>query len=160
MFTMIFVRTFLLSTLVKIGTPKFRRFMVDLMPFKNVRKLRDIVDILDGTAVEILEAKRRALREGDEAVKGQIGQGKDVMSVLCRWIGSVVVDFADQRLGSVRANMEASEEDKLPEYEVLGQVVSHMRYIYSSTYDHLQMSYVLPLISCSKSVILMYLLGL
>jgi hypothetical protein len=30
-------------------------------------------------------------------------------------------------LGPVRANMEAAEEDKLPEYEVLGQVVSHPR---------------------------------
>lgn len=86
MFTMVFVRTFLLTTLVKLGPPKFRRFMVDLMPFKNVRKLRDIVDILDQTAVEILEAKRRSLREGDEAVARQIGQGKDIMSVLCMWI--------------------------------------------------------------------------
>jgi hypothetical protein len=83
---MVFVRNFLLTTLVKIGPPKFRRFMVDLMPFKNVRQLRDIVDILDSTATEILEAKRRALREGDEAVARQIGQGKDVMSVLCMCI--------------------------------------------------------------------------
>jgi len=104
MFTMVFVRNFLLKILVKIGPPKFRRFMVDIMPFKNVRKLRDIVDTLDRTAIEILEAKKRALREGDEAVGQQIGQGRDIMSVL------------------LRANMKASEEDKLPESEVVGQV--------------------------------------
>jgi hypothetical protein len=82
MFKMVFVRNFLLSTLIKLGPPKFRRFMVDLMPFKNVRELRDIVDVLDSTAIEILEAKQLALREGDEAVARQVGQGNDIMSVL------------------------------------------------------------------------------
>jgi len=77
-----FFRTYLLTTLVKLGPPRFRRFVVDLLPFENVRKLRDIVDIIHDTSVEILEAKRRALMEGDEAVAKQIGRGKDIMSIL------------------------------------------------------------------------------
>jgi hypothetical protein len=82
MFTMIFFRNYLLTTFVKLGPPRFRRFLVDLLPFKNARRLRDIIDIIHNTSVEILEAKRRALKEGDEAVAKQIGRGKDIISIL------------------------------------------------------------------------------
>jgi hypothetical protein len=79
---MIFFRNYLLPTLVKLGPPKFRRFLVNLVPFKNVRELRDIIDVMYNTSVEILEAKKRALMEGDEAVARQIGRGKDIISIL------------------------------------------------------------------------------
>lgn len=55
---------------------------MDLMPWKNIRKLRDIIDIMDKTSAEIFEGKKRALEEGDEAVSKQVGQGKDMMSIL------------------------------------------------------------------------------
>ena len=82
MFPFMFYRAYLLTTLVKLGPPKFRRFLVDLLPFKSVRRLRDIVDLMYKTSVEIFEEKKRALREGDEAVANQIGGGKDIMSIL------------------------------------------------------------------------------
>jgi hypothetical protein len=81
MFTMIFIRTYFLSTLVKLGPPGFRRFLVDLLPFKNARRLRDIIDILDNTAKEIIKVKTRAIQEG--ATEHQVGQGKDIITILC-----------------------------------------------------------------------------
>lgn len=104
MFTMVFFHKYFLTTFVKLGPPRFRRFLVDLLPFKNARRLRDIVDIIHNTSIEILEAKRHALKAGDEAVANQVGRGKDIISIL------------------MKANMEASEEDKLPESEVLAQM--------------------------------------
>jgi hypothetical protein len=127
MFTMIFFRNHFLSTFVKLGPPRFRRFLVDLLPFKNARRLRDIVDIVHNTSIEILEAKRRALQEGNEAVVKQIGQGKDIISILSVW-DKLSRDLpAHQPILSVKANMAASDEDKLPESEVLAQVVSYPR---------------------------------
>lgn len=82
LFRMIFFRNYLLTTFVKLGPPKFRRFLVDLLPFKNARRLRDIVDTIHNTSVEILETKRRALNEGDEGLAKQAGQGKDIISIL------------------------------------------------------------------------------
>lgn len=78
---MFVLRNYLLPTLVKLGPPGFRRFMVNLLPIKNVRRLRDIINVLHNTSVEILEARRRALLEGDEAVVSQIGR-KDITSIL------------------------------------------------------------------------------
>ena len=68
----------------KIGTPRFRRAIVDLIPSEIIRKLRDIVVILYNTSVEILEIKKEALRGGDQALAAQIGKGKDIISILCK----------------------------------------------------------------------------
>ena len=86
---MMFSRTYFLSTVLKIGTPKFRRFVMDFLPWKSLHDLRDIVDIIDNTSVEIFEGKKKALEEGDETVTQQIGQGKDIMSILSAyWLAS------------------------------------------------------------------------
>ena len=79
---MAFSRTYLLTASLKIGTPKFRRFIMNLLPWKNLHELRDVVDVLNNTAIEIVEKKKKALEEGDEAVAQQIGKGKDIMSIL------------------------------------------------------------------------------
>jgi hypothetical protein len=73
-----------LSPLARIGTPKFRRFILDLIPWKTLHQIRDIADVIHNTAVEIINSKKRALEDGDEAVARQIGQGKDILSILSR----------------------------------------------------------------------------
>ena len=77
--------TYLLTRCMKFGTPKFRRFIMDILPWKNLHEIRDIVDVLHNTSVEIFEAKKKALEEGDEAVAQQIGRGQDIMSILCAY---------------------------------------------------------------------------
>ncbi|RDB25856.1 hypothetical protein Hypma_006832 [Hypsizygus marmoreus] len=108
-FEMAFLREYIFPKVVNVGPARFRRFVVNLMPFTNIRRLRDIVDVMDATSVEIYTAKTTALAQGDEAVIKQIGQGKDIMSIL------------------MKTNMEAADEDKLPETEILGQVCDVVR---------------------------------
>jgi hypothetical protein len=55
---------------------------MNILPWKNLHEMRDIVDILTTTAIEIFEEKKKALEEGDEAVTQQIGNGNDIMSIL------------------------------------------------------------------------------
>jgi hypothetical protein len=78
------IRQYLLPTLVKLGSPRFRRLLVNLLPFKTTRRLRDAVDVMHNTSVEILQAKKHTLQEGDEAVERQIGRGRDIMSILSK----------------------------------------------------------------------------
>ena len=50
--------------------------------------------ILNRRSVEIYEDKKRALRQGDEAVMKQIGEGKDIMSILSTSIcASTIIMF-------------------------------------------------------------------
>ncbi|KAF8072004.1 cytochrome P450 [Lyophyllum atratum] len=101
--TMRFERQYLLPTLFKIGSPRFRRFVVNLMPWKNVRRLREVINIMDQTTKHIFEEKKRTLQAGDEALSKQVEEAKDILSIL------------------MKANMDATEEDRLPDTEVLGQ---------------------------------------
>ncbi|KAF9011994.1 cytochrome P450 [Cyathus striatus] len=103
-FKMLFFRVYALPKLLNLGTPGFRRWLVDIAPSKTLHKIRDIVNLMHATSLEILQSKRKALEEGDEAVLRQVARGKDIMSIL------------------MKANTEASEEDRLSEDEILGQM--------------------------------------
>ncbi|KAG6905984.1 hypothetical protein DXG01_016467 [Tephrocybe rancida] len=73
---------YLLPTLMKISTPKFRRWVLDRFPFKRSHLVHDIVDTWDRTTTDIFEETRTALREGDEGPAKQVGQAKDLMGIL------------------------------------------------------------------------------
>ncbi|KAJ2919030.1 hypothetical protein MD484_g1462, partial [Candolleomyces efflorescens] len=102
--TMMTSRFYLLPTLSKIGTPTFRKWLMDIVPWKNLHDVRDIINTMNETAVEIIEAKKRAIQAGDDSLSRQVGRGKDIISTL------------------IKANNEANEADRLPDEELLGQV--------------------------------------
>lgn len=77
-----FVRDWVMPRLTRIGTPAFRKFLVDLMPFEAIAGMKEIVNVLHDTSVLIFETKKKALAAGDEAVENQIGKGKDIISIL------------------------------------------------------------------------------
>ena len=80
-----------LAPLVTLGTPRFRRFILNLMPSMPLHELRDISDVFHNTAVEIANSKKQALKDGDEAVARQIGQGNDILGILSR--GFAFLDY-------------------------------------------------------------------
>ncbi|KAL6306606.1 cytochrome P450 monooxygenase [Sparassis latifolia] len=94
-----------LPYLMQLGPASLRRRLVGLIPNRRVQRIKSAVDTLEKRSREIFDAKKAALLQGDEAVMHQIGEGRDIMSVL------------------IKANMAAkSEEDKLPEDQLLGQM--------------------------------------
>lgn len=77
-----YVTAFLLPRVSQIGPAWFRRWVVNIFPWKTAHDVRDIIDVLHNTSVEIFESKMAALAQGDKALADQIGQGKDIMSIL------------------------------------------------------------------------------
>ena len=69
---------------IRLGPAWLRRFLINFVPNQAVRKLRDITDTMDARSQEIVDGKLAALRAGDEALKQQVGEGKDIMSILCK----------------------------------------------------------------------------
>ncbi|KAJ7475705.1 cytochrome P450 [Mycena latifolia] len=88
----------------KIGSPAFRRLIVDIVPWKDLHAARDLLDAMYATAVRIYHIKKEALEKGDQAVSAQIAHGKDIISIL------------------MRDNNNASSTDRLSEDEILGQL--------------------------------------
>ena len=49
-----------------------------------MRRYRDIVDVMDEQSRNIYQGKKAALEKGEEAVVQQIGEGRDIMSILSK----------------------------------------------------------------------------
>ncbi|PAV20282.1 cytochrome P450 [Pyrrhoderma noxium] len=100
----LFLERQFLPWIVNIGTPELRKRAIDLFPNPLVQTMRMITDVMEETSRKIFMEKKSGLERGDDSVVNQVGRGKDIMSIL------------------LKANMEASKEDRLPESELLGQM--------------------------------------
>lgn len=94
----------ILPIILKVGSPKFWRKVVEWLPIARIQYARSIIDVMHDTSLEIYSRKLDGLKKGDKAVMEQMGNGKDIMSIL------------------LKANAEAAEEDRLPDDEILGQI--------------------------------------
>jgi len=56
--------------------------MLKVIPNKAIKKAMEISDVLDEQSRRIFEEKKLAMKQGDEAVLRQIGEGKDILSRL------------------------------------------------------------------------------
>ncbi|KAL5525409.1 hypothetical protein ACEPAF_9279 [Sanghuangporus sanghuang] len=87
-----------------IGPAWLRRVIVRILPIKRVQRLREIVIVMDKTVRAIYTEKCSRLNAGDSAVRAQISEGRDITSIL------------------LRENTKSTEEDKLSDEEILGQM--------------------------------------
>ncbi|TEB26346.1 cytochrome P450 [Coprinellus micaceus] len=94
-------RNLIFPYVYNLGTPRFQRAVVNALPWKKLHELRDMVDLTHKTSLEILEATRRAVGNGGNKEE-RIAGGKDIMTFM--------------------ANMEASQEDRLPEDELIALI--------------------------------------
>jgi hypothetical protein len=64
----------------KLGTPCLHRLFISLLPWPRMHKMRDTIDVMHETSVEIVEGKKKAMQEGTNESLNQ----KDFMTSLCR----------------------------------------------------------------------------
>ncbi|KIP09651.1 hypothetical protein PHLGIDRAFT_86237 [Phlebiopsis gigantea 11061_1 CR5-6] len=80
------------------------RVFAEWVPHQGAQRIRMISDTMAKQSRMIYNSKIEALKKGDAAIMHQIGEGKDIISIL------------------IKANMVASEEDKLSEDELIAQM--------------------------------------
>ena len=119
MFRMFLVRVYVIPKVYNIGPAWFRRAVVNLVPLRDVRIIRDGIDLMWRTSNEIYAQKKAALAAGDDAVARQVGHGRDILSLLST-LFSLLRDDPQVLMLVVRANMKS--EDPLDEQELLGQM--------------------------------------
>ncbi|KAI0764612.1 cytochrome P450 [Trametes elegans] len=83
-----------------IGPAWFRRWVLERLPIKCVQRTLYVTDTIYAGSLKIFTEKKAALLAGKHA------DAKDIMTIL------------------LKANMEASEKDRLPDDELLGQMSS------------------------------------
>ncbi|KAF9043393.1 cytochrome P450 [Panaeolus papilionaceus] len=97
-------RVYFLKYALKLGSPSFQRTLVDILPVPAFKEMRDIIDTLHHTSLEIYKRKKQALLDGNLDVVEQVSNGNDILSIL------------------MKHNMEALEEDKLSDEEIYAQI--------------------------------------
>ncbi|KXN84323.1 Cytochrome P450 3A16 [Leucoagaricus sp. SymC.cos] len=90
----------------KFNFPRLKRFIVKQIPSQRVRDLTDVVDIMHSTSLDIIKAKQEAMASPHPEVAAEIASKKDIISIL------------------MRANAVASEEERMSDEEVVGQVAT------------------------------------
>ncbi|KAJ3524791.1 hypothetical protein NMY22_g10851 [Coprinellus aureogranulatus] len=96
-------RNLIFPYVYNVSTPAFQRAVVNALPWKALHELRDMVDIMHNTSLEILEESKRSFEAGSSG-EDRIAGGKDIMTCL------------------LKANMEASEEERLPDDELVALI--------------------------------------
>jgi len=78
------LRDLLMPPVVKFGLaiPRVSRFLLNLVPWGQVRMIKNVVDVLHDTSVNIVHAKQRALDHDHDPVIDHKGQWKDIISTL------------------------------------------------------------------------------
>lgn len=65
--------------------PALGRALVKALPSKSVQRFVAVVDAMDEQARKVFYGKRAALEKGDEKVVHQIGEGRDILSILSKF---------------------------------------------------------------------------
>ena len=68
---------------MRLGPAWFRRLLLDLVPYEKLQRVKRSCDVVNRGCLDLFNAKKEALKRGDEALLQLVGEGKDVMSVLC-----------------------------------------------------------------------------
>ena len=62
--------------------PKILKFMGQIVPWKNLHHAMKLVDSINANARDIYETKKGLLGSGDDTTVKQVGDGKDIISLL------------------------------------------------------------------------------
>jgi len=66
----------------KIFHPKILKFLGRTLPWPKLNHLMDLAETLNSKSRGIYETKKRLLELGDDATVRQVGDGKDIISLL------------------------------------------------------------------------------
>ena len=76
-----------------LGPAWFRRLLLHLVPVPSIQRLKNITDVMTKRTEEIYYAKKAAIQSGDKESLHALGEGKDIVSVLCECLAESYVLF-------------------------------------------------------------------
>jgi hypothetical protein len=71
-----------LPYLTKVFHPKVLKIMGKAAPWRALNRIIELTDVMNAITKEIYDAKKRLLESGDSATVKQVGDGKDIISLL------------------------------------------------------------------------------
>ncbi|KAI9066851.1 cytochrome P450 [Trametes sanguinea] len=72
----------ILPFLKRVFPRSWLRFGAEVIPYEPLQRMRGISDSVNATARQILEQKKEMLKKGDKMMMQELGEGKDLISIL------------------------------------------------------------------------------
>ncbi|KAI0044071.1 cytochrome P450 [Auriscalpium vulgare] len=92
--------------LVNTFSSKFLKYAASWVPLESLHRIIHQTEVMYVNSKAVFDEKKTLLGKGDEATVNQIGEGKDIISVL------------------LKANTAALAEDRMPDEEILAQMTT------------------------------------
>ncbi|KAH9890430.1 cytochrome P450 [Cubamyces lactineus] len=96
--------SFLIPKLANVVSESTLHKITRAVPHPDIKRMIEISDTMAQRSIEIINEKKAALLKGDDSLVDQIGEGKDIMSLL------------------LKANMAASEAERHTDEELIAQM--------------------------------------
>ena len=106
----------------KVVHPKVLKFLGRALPWPRLNHLMDVAETLNSKSRGIYETKKRLLELGDDATIRQVGDGKDIISLLSAYNAPRFQIRNLKRPFVVRASVTGPEGDRLSEEELVAQM--------------------------------------
>ena len=106
----------------KVVHPKVLKFLGRALPWPRLNHFMDVAETLNSRSRGIYETKKRLLELGDDATVRQVGDGKDIISLLSAYNAPRFQIRNLKRSFVVRASVTGPEGDRLSEEELVAQM--------------------------------------
>jgi len=68
----------------KLHLPRVKRFIVERIPWKRVQEIKEVIDVMHNTSVDIIQMKKEALNNTSPDAAKELLERKDIISILSK----------------------------------------------------------------------------
>ncbi|KAJ3551490.1 hypothetical protein NP233_g13071 [Leucocoprinus birnbaumii] len=94
-----FSNQFIFPLAAKFNFPRVKRFIAEHAPWKRVQDVREMVNIMHRTSIDIIQMKKNATNSSDPAVAKEMLEKKDIISILneevCGQVSTFIIAGTD-----------------------------------------------------------------
>ena len=87
-----FTNEFVFPLAAKFRLPRVKRFIVERVPWKRIREIKEVVDVMHNTSLDIIQMKKEALNNTNPDAAKELLEKKDIISILSKPLYSFTSD--------------------------------------------------------------------
>jgi len=79
-----FTSQFVFPLAAKFHLPRVKHFIVENIPWTRVREIKEVVDVMHNTSLDIIQMKKNALNNTNSDATKELLEKKDIISILSK----------------------------------------------------------------------------
>lgn len=75
---------FVFPLAAKLHLPRVKRFIIERIPWTRVREIKEVIDVMHNTSLDIIQMKKEALNNTSPDAAKELLERKDIISILSK----------------------------------------------------------------------------